>query len=567
MTRKKHEGKRNDGGGGRLRRDFRMVGIAILAAFGLWHLGDVRSGALVSGDMWLVNGYLVLLAAGLAAAGILGLLLSGRGRTGEERAGRNMERIYFVAGLSLGLLYLFVLPPLSAPDEISHYISAYQLSSHMLGRPSNSEDGHVLVRMEDWFLEDVYGDYTYHAEEGIWVKDGTTDGTGLATVLGQSLEEETYRLIYENGFNRNRADPSGELAQSPYPPVITTPLAYIPQAAGIALARILKTGSLGLAYLGRLGNLLFFVGVTGLAMKRMPFGKEVLFAVALLPMTLHLSASFSYDAWIMAWIFYFTACCLDLAYQAERVRTEDIVTLAAVMAMAGPCKMIYAVFMGLCLLIPLYKFGSRKRWILSAGCVLSVWAVAMLLVNRGTVTSYVTETESYVEWAGEAGYTLGTLIHQPIKCLRLLFNTLVWQAEHYHLTMIGAYLGNIDPILNITYPVVMLFTACLALITFRKPGEDLILTGGRRLWIWLLCLGCAGAAMFSMLLAWTPLSAQVISGVQGRYFLPFLPVLLMTFKNDCLVLTGDKTKELLYVMCCANVYVLLRIFSIVAMRL
>ena len=74
----------------------------------------------------------------------------------DEETIKGLEEIYPLAGLLLGLLYLFVLPPLSGPDEISHYISAYQLSSHMLGQPANSEDGHVLVRAQDWFLEDIY---------------------------------------------------------------------------------------------------------------------------------------------------------------------------------------------------------------------------------------------------------------------------------------------------------------------------------------------------------------------------------------------------------------------------
>ena len=39
-----------------------------------------------------------------------------------------------------------------------------------------------------------------------------------------------------------------------------------------------------------------------------------------------------------------------------------------------------------------------------------------------------------------------------------------------------------------------------------------------------------------MLIAWTPLSSRVINGVQGRYFLPFLPVLLLALKNDWVVL-------------------------------
>ncbi len=162
---------------------------------------------------------------------------------------------------------------------------------------------------------------------------------------------------------------------------------------------------------------------------------------------------------------------------------------------------------------------------------------------------------------------MGTLLHQPYQTLRIFFNTIMWQAEQYHLTMIGAYLGNLDPVLDVPYVLVMAFTAGLLYLAFRKPGEVLVFTGGKRLWVWVLCLSCIGATMLSMLLAWTPQGSQVISGVQGRYFLPFLPVLLMSFKNDTLVLTRDGNRKVLYGMCCGAGYAALRIFAVVSMRL
>lgn len=541
-----------------------LPGVLVLALLGIWHLYDVRSGAAESGDGWLVGNYLLLLTAVLAAGALCGRLLLVR----TERPVKKLAHIYPAVGIFLGMLYLLVLPPLSAPDEISHYISAYQLSNHMLGQPSNSEDGHVLVRARDWFLEDVYGDYISDTTGSYPVKQGTRDGSGEATVLGEPLVEKTYQILHDTFRNgqRNRQDEG--LAVSPYPPVVTTPAAFFPQALGISLARLLDLDSLWLVYLGRITNLLFFVAVTWLAMRRLPFGEEVLFGVALLPMTLHLSASLSYDVWILAGIFYFTACCLQLAFTAERVRAADVAVLAAVMALVGPCKMVYAIFMGLCLLIPVRKFGGWWKWLLSAACVLGVWILVMIVVNGQTVSMYVApEAENYISWAEETGYSLGTFVHQPRKCLQLFFNTLIWQAEQYHLSMIGAWLGNLDPVLDVPYLLVLLLTGCLVLLALRKPGERLFLTGNARIWIWMLCAGCVGLTMLSMMLAWTPLGSNVISGVQGRYFLPFLPVFLMSLKNDILVLTRERNRKVLYVMCCVNAYVLLRIYGVVSMRL
>ncbi len=546
-----------------------MAGMAALLVMCFWHLSEVQMSVQACGDRWLTGNYLALAVLVLGSGGLLGWHFLG-GTKGREKG---LEEIYPLAGLLLGLLYLFVLPPLSGPDEISHYISAYQLSSHMLGQPANSEDGHVLVRAQDWFLEDIYGDYEYELQDG-YLRKKEQENQKEAVVLGRPLTEAVYRLIHEKFWERvsEEGQLPGEVLEktaiSPYPPVKTIPAAYIPQAMGVSLARILNLNSLWLVYLGRICNLLFFVAVTWLAMKRLPFGKEVLFGVAVLPMTLHLSASFSYDVWIMAWIFYFTSCCLHLAYAADQVKGKDVAILTLVMALVGPCKMVYGVFMGLCLLIPVRKFGGWRHWLLSACCVLGAWVLAMSVVNGQTVSAYVApDTENYIVWAEETGYTLGTLLHQPYQTMRIFMNTLMWQAEQYHLTMIGAYLGNLDPVLDVPYVLVMGFTAGLLYLAFRKPGEAMVLTGGRRLWVWALCLSCTGAVMLSMLLGWTPLGSNVISGVQGRYFLPFLPVLFMSFKNDTLVLTRNGNRRVLYGMCCGAGYAALRIFGVVSMRL
>lgn len=547
-----------------------LWGCLTVAAFGLWHLLDVKSGALESKNRWLVGQYLLLFAGTVAAVGALGKMFC----PDETRPRRKLETVYAVAGITLGIFYLLVLPPLSAPDEISHYMGAYQLSSRFLGQPSNSATGHVLVRPQDIWAEDVKDQWEYEESEDGYMQPAA-ETAAESGYLGELLEEKTYETIRQQGIWGQRYPKAAKsqeqlkhsLILSPYPPVVTTPAAYVPQALGISLARLLGLNTIMLLYMGRLGNLLFFVGATYLAMRRLPFGKEVLFGVALLPMTLHLSASFSYDVMILGGMFYLSAVCLDLAYEKERVRAADVAVIAGIMAAAGPCKLIYGVLMGLCLLIPVKKFGGWKPWLLSAAAVAAAWGLSMTFVNGQTIVSYATETESVVPWSQEAGYSLSLLLHRPLQAVRMFYQTLLWQAEYYHMTMIGAYLGNLDPVLDVPYGAVAVFTAALLCLAAKKPGESQRMSAGNRIWICVMCALCGLAAMASMLIAWTPLSSPVISGVQGRYFLPFLPVLLMAFKNNVIVLTKNGNRSILYLMCCTNGYVILRLYSVVSMRL
>ena len=56
-------------------------------------------------------------------------------------------------------------------------------------------------------------------------------------------------------------------------------------------------------------------------------------------------------------------------------------------------------------------------------------------------------------------------------------------------------------------------------------------------------------------------------GVHGRYFLPVLPALLMAVKNNWIAMTRNRDRELLYFMVCVSGYALLRLFSIVSIRI
>lgn len=533
----------------------------VLLILASWHFLDVRAGVLETGDRWLYGWYAaVCVWAGLTASG-LGYVIFVWDKW-------KMEQIFAAASLSLGILFLFILPPLSAPDEVSHYISAYQLSSHMMGRTANAADGHVLTRVQDAFIEDLY-DVMEDDGSGYRDKVGSEGGEDSgaaahqAVVLGQELTEGTYRTIREWGLGSTGEEGT---AVSYQPPVRTTPLAYVPQALGITLARVMGLGGLGLLYLGRLFNLMFFNAMGYLTIRRMPFGKEVAAGVFLLPMTLHLASSFSYDVMIISLSSYFAAVCLHLAYKAEKVHIWDVIQLALVMGVMGPCKMVYGVIAGFCLLIPVRKFGGWGKWAASAAAVLGAFGAAMVLVNRQTVAMYTEASEGYISWAEETGYTFAQLLHSPLLVLKMCYNTLMWQGEKLYSGMLGESLGNMDAVLNTPYVVILGLTAILLMLAFRKPGESIVMKMGSRIWIWFLCFLCLGALMFSMLLAWTPVTSNVINGVQGRYLLPLLPMFLLTLKNDRVVRTDCGDRPLLYLMIVMDLYVVIRIFSIVCLR-
>ena len=230
------------------------AGPLALLFFLLWHSLDLKASVTETGNTWLFGWYAGLGALVLAAAVFLGDELFIRRKMA-------LEALFAVSVLCLGGIYSLVLPPLSAPDEVSHYISAYECSNRLMGLPSVNEKGLIQIRPEDAWLEDV---------ADVLADDGSAEGGDeKPVILGQSLTEETYRRIHEERSGENEAvhrenvqssssQGAGQMASSYQFSVRTTPLAYWPQALGFVLARLLGLGSLVLLYLGRLFNLLFF---------------------------------------------------------------------------------------------------------------------------------------------------------------------------------------------------------------------------------------------------------------------------------------------------------------------
>ena len=92
------------------------------------------------------------------------------------------------------------------------------------------------------------------------------------------------------------------------------PTLYLFSAAAVFLAYVFHLGFVPALMLGRTANLIVFALLAALAVKAAPFGRRVFAAAALLPMTLHLAASFSRDSLLLGLAFAFTALCMQAIF-------------------------------------------------------------------------------------------------------------------------------------------------------------------------------------------------------------------------------------------------------------
>lgn len=444
----------------------------------------------------------------------------------------SLHRMYLLCGILLGSLYLFILPPLSTPDEWAHYATAYKVSNYLMGTDAVSEDGYIMIQEEEM------------------------EGNALALP-----DADEYQYYWENYLGRETSDvmvPSNQRGNE------TFMASYLPQALGITFARVLGLNFASRILFGRIFNLIWSVLAVSLAIRLMPFGKKILFGVGMLPMTLHELASNSYDAWIVGFSLLFIAYCMKLAYEKEKVDKKDVAILACLIGLLAPCKIVYAPIIGLCLLIPRDKFGDNKRWMTSAAVVLGALVVMMLLVNGQILGGYLDAevSDNYVGWADEQGYTFSYFLEHPIELPVIMLNTLKVSGMFYLKTMLGWRLGQLDPVLQIPELFFLLLVLLLVFSFIPVADERRVLRRGNKWWM-LVLIGAIGfLTMFSMLVAWTPTSSEVITGVQGRYFLPVLPLgAMVLFTDGNLVLKKDNEKLLSVTYAVFQLFLLAELFG------
>ncbi len=470
-----------------------------------------------------------------------------------------LSRLYLPCVLFWGLIYTLVFIPFTAPDEYAHYASAYRLSNQIMFREiagtAYDEEGHVMMREED-----------------TWELGTELSGENYAEVYGKlwDMDDSTRDIGYGHHYM--------EVAFH----------AYTPQALGITVARLVGLGQVMTIYLGRLCNLLFFALCGWLTVRLAPFGKMAFFGTSLLPMTLELVGSLSYDGFAIGLGMLFTAYVLYLIYEKDKIGPRQWAILGVLLALLAPCKMIYIPLAIMCFLIPQEKFGSKKKFMTAAAIVAACMVVGVLIVNLNKMTSYLGETEDVIEWAGGvAGYSFSALLQSPLTAIKVIGYTLVTRMAGYVYGMIGGNLGWLEYEIDAVLILFLLAWTMLTALAVKSEtaecvteknrvvsagsnhkamvccGESTVMPVTHRIVSLILCFGTVLATLLIMLLSWTPLGSPVVEGVQGRYFLPVLPLVLVALRNKKIVLQHNIDDILLGGYCLANLLVIQWVLAMV----
>lgn len=424
----------------------------------------------------------------------------------ETSINHKIASLFLLLALIFGVMFIFLGPPFSGPDETVHYLNICSLShGHFFPTVENGEIGSYIGTEELRYYEDFAGKYIGYGEKFSYVH---------LMVYTRAPMEATQVFVPSTAFEVNF-------------------FAYLIPAFIVGVLRLLgfSLNAYNTMLLAKLANLVLFTVITYFALKKTKLFPKTMFLLALMPMTLYQAASLSYDALLLPCCFLLFAYATKLLTSAEDyvVTKNDIVAVCLAAAGIAASKAPYLCLFAIFLTIPIKKFGSRKRYFtcigLIAGIAIAIYLIPTLITAITTSGSTAAPDPVAIE---QRQYFFSHLYEFPA----ILFRTFDAFFDFWLESFVGDF-GWLDtpfPIVAIELYIGMLLLS--AMIEATSIG-DRIKWQTRVLSVASVIIVALGTFII-MFLNHNPVHAgklevSVIHGMQGRYFIPFALFIYIAF--------------------------------------
>lgn len=391
-----------------------------------------------------------------------------------------------------------------APDEHRHFLRIYELAQgHLLASRSD-----IPLSMIQLIEEFNHIDATRRHDFSAYLK---YIKSWFSTPLeaSQSISVKTTRASIYSAF--------------PY--IVALPV----MKAGI----LLDLSPLTLFYLMRFILGAFSIALIYYAVRVIPRFKWQLACLALFPTTVFIRSSVSADSLTVGYCLLFFALIMSMLFKPHNLTLRESTGWSVLSLAVCLSKTVYIPLVFLFFLLPQICFSSRRQW-LGLGFAIAVLPAALGMGWTYAASSQVQQSSGIVAKTAllhdGPGYEIDTrkqiasLFNEPWRLAVIPLATALLYLPRWIIELIGV-LGLLDIVLYLPF-LCLLFFGFLLLPTGRNPADSGIITPRTRL----VMLGIF-TAMYVMLcllmyVIWGRPQALYTSGIQGRYVLPVLPLLL-----------------------------------------
>ena len=411
----------------------------------------------------------------------------------------NPVAAYLLLSTIFGSAIIAIAPPLRGPAETAHFLRAYGIGQGDFVPSMEDGDGHKGVPTP-WVL--LSGIYVFESWQ-----------------VANRGSQFSYSRVFEEYFERKR---DLELSDEVFVPYAGSegysPAAYFP--AGMALlARVSGLGFLSTFYLMRIAGFAAMTAVVTYAIATAPVLKWTFFAIAMLPAAFYGRAVINADGGAFAYSLVLVAMFLRVSVNVYDLAPSTFSVWNALSALSKPPNLAFAL---LGWMRPVSegtaKWRNRAIAILPAIVSTAIWTAA----SSADVAAW-----RLVEFTGVSPVEFGPawklrfMLHNPQHFLSATFGIFRNKdiVEFWH--QVVGILGLFDTVLR---------SWIYTLISWLLAGTFLTSLGTTpRLFpavmAFIVALGYCFAILLIFYLVWTPVYADEVWGIQGRYFVPILPLI------------------------------------------
>lgn len=424
------------------------------------------------------------------------------------------EKIFMAIIFLIGVCYTLVFTPGTIPDEAIHIRNTLGYSSIILSKGTNED---IVIRECENFIGDTQ--------------------PSIKTI-------NSYRKLIVENNNSNVYVKTGQVLSSDFSVV-----SYLPGIIIVSVCRLLSLGGILTIYLARFANFLVYVFASYYAIKKIPIAKIACLALALLPMAVHQSISLSYDAIILSSALLVIGYGFSFVYGKDKITKKDIIIyISASCVLITQKSGVYFLLNMIPLLIGKNRVESCKERIKLKMILTLPWITTMIgfpvLTKSTQVSSTMTQT-NIIGWAGKEGYSISYFLANVKETIMLFARTIIKKFDHYVFTTLGQQLGSLNLLLSKSFFMgwlITIFTGC-----FKTPNEQEDVPIWHKILYVFSFLAICGVSMLAMAFAFTPIGWPTIEGVQGRYFLPSLMLLVVIVRTKKIIL-NTKLQKILVIL-------------------
>lgn len=427
-----------------------------------------------------------------------------------------LPKLFLIISLIIGTTLIFLVPAFNSPDEDSHFQYAYQISrGNLFPKEKGKISGFdVPISISKSILK-------------------------TKSITNDRDNKYTYTEMYYDQYltqNYSTKQFSNAVVQS------TPKIVYIVPVLGIELASLIKMSGNGelvstfvMVQFARFFSLLIYSIIGYFAIKLTPKFKKSFFAILLMPVAMFLRSMVTYDGILLVIVALTLAALLKLIDGNSKFNKKYMILFIITGFILLNVKMVYSiVFLG-AFAIPKEAFGSKKE---------KVKAIIEVIVGILILSIIQRIPYMFIHSAGDANIKpqMDFIKSHPLGYLKILAKNIIGQRRIQEYWMLGTvgYLDTYMPVLYIYLLKIYLFF----IFTTDVLYEKILLPIWLKIGYFLLIIFDICGMYTLMYLSWTPKVTGVfggseITGVQGRYYLPFLFLIPIIFNTKLL----DKIKN------------------------